>query len=267
MYREGPYDIHQPITRFARFKLVTGWYRVTRQAWERSFSQRGDQRNVTIGGRGVSADGPEGPITGNLPVHYSVRADASTTGLTLSAGSAAQVNLGETSALTRSKAPEPFVDTIGSADTWVPLRAFRVDPDRRIVNFQTKTLSVLTYSSDALVTVAINAAPESKVAFTGGDSWDVPPPLTPSSSVLETRADIDTIPNRDGAAVATATEPGPFNLNTADLTPTGKQFQKGASSDPSRQKRTLPRDDLAIVLGKSSSTGTVTYSFGDEEDW
>jgi hypothetical protein len=265
VYRETGGDLRQAVTTFARAKLQTGWYDITRQDWERSYTNNGEQENATI--TTASADDARGSRTGNLPVHFSVTADASTTGLVLSAGSAAQVNLGRTTPLTRSKAPEPFVDTIGSTGTWVPIRAIRVDPDRNIVNAQTKELSVLRYSSDALVTVAINAAPASKVSFGGSDSWSTPPPLTPSSSILETRSDVDTIVDRDGSTVSTTAEPGPFNLNTAVLTPTGDQFQKGSSSDPSSQKRTLPRDDIAVVLAKSSSTGDVTYTLGDEEDW
>jgi hypothetical protein len=265
VYRETNVGLRRAVTAFARAKLQSGWYGVTRQDWERSYTNNGDQENETV--VTASADGARGPRMGNLPVHFSVTADSSTSGLVLSAGSAAQVNLGRTTPLTRSKAPEPFTDTVGSVDTYVPLRAFRVDPDRDIVNVQLKTLDVLRYSSDALVTVATNAAPDSEVSFGGTDSWSTPPPTTPSSSILETRSDVSTIPDRSGTAVSTTTAPGPFSLNTATLTPTGQQFQKGASNDPSRQKRTLPRDDIAVVFGKSGTTGDVTYTIGDEEDW
>lgn len=265
VYRETGQDLRKAATTFARAKLQTGWYDVTRQDWERSYTNDGDQENETIAT--VSADDARGSRTGNLPVHFSVTADASTSDLVLSAGSAAQVNLGRTTPITRIKPPEPFTDNIGSTGTWVPLRAFRVDPDRRIVNFQLKDLKVLSYSSDALVTVAISSLPASKVAFSGGDSWGTPAPLTPTSSVLETRTDIDTIVDRSGASVSTTTEPGPFCLSTASLTPTDQQFQKGSSSDTSDEKRNIPRDDIAVAMGKAGSTGDVTYANDWEEDW
>ena len=265
VYREENVDLQKAVTEWARAKLQTGWYDITRNLWERSFSEDGLQKNPTIGR--FSADGQRGSRTGNLPVHFSVTADSSTTDLVLSAGSAAQVNLGTTTPITRPKTPEPFTDTIGTADTWVPIRAFRVDPDRLIVNVQVQNLTILSYSADDRVTVAYNSSPDAKVTFTGTDSWSTPPPLASSSSVIQTRTDIDTVVDRSGTSVSNTTEPGPFNLQTAALAPTDKQFQKGSSSSATREKANIPRDDVVVVFGKSASTGDVEYGNVWEEDW
>jgi len=265
VYRKENVPLHKAVTTFARAKLQTGWYDITRQDWERSHSRRGDQVNERI--VKASADDARGSRTGNLPVHFSVTADASTTGLVLEAGSAAQVNLGTTTPLTRTKPPKPPEDTIDAAGTWVPLRAYRVDPDRGIVNSQLKELDLLSYSADDTVTVAIAAFPNSKVSFGGGDSWSTPPPLTPASSVIETRGDVSEIVNRSGTSTATTTEPGGFALSSATITPSGEKFKEGATGTTSDQKRNLPRDDIAVALGFSNSTGDVLYPNDWEEDW
>lgn|GEM_PF-2904747 len=265
IYREEGVPLREAVTTLARAKLQTGWYEITRQDWERSYSNDGDQENSTI--VTASVDDALGPRTGNLPIHFSVTADASTSDLVLSAGSAAQVNLGTTTPQTRTKPPEPFEDTVGSTGAWVPLRAFRVDPNRQIVNTQLKELTALSYTSDATVTVAISAFPNAKVSFSGGDSWETPSPLTPTSSVIETRSDISTIVDRSGASASTATEPGAFALSSSTLTPTGKEFKGGASSDTSNDKRNVPRDDIAVAMGKAGTTGDVLYATDWEEDW
>jgi len=265
VYRETGADLREAVTAFARAKLQTGWYDVTRQDWERSYTNNGDQKNKEI--TTASADDARGSRTGNVPVHFSVTADGSTSDLVLSAGSAAQVNLGRTTPQTRTKPPEPFEDTIGSTGTWVPLRAFRVDPDRRIVNTQLKELSTLSYSSDATVTVTVSALPASKVTFGGSDSWGTPPPLTPTNSVIETRNDVSTIVDRSGASVSDTTEPGAYALLSSTLTPAGKNYKEGVSSDPADAKRNVPRDDIPVVMGKAGATGDVLYATDWEEDW
>lgn len=267
VYRNEDIDIHAPVTQFARALLQTGWYDITRNKWERSFANGGAQTNPEIGS--FSAPDTPGPVTGNLPSHFSVTASGSTTNLVLEAGSFAQVNLGETASLTRSKTPEPFGgESIGSTGTWVPLRAIRVGPDRRIVNFQLASLKVLGYSVDATVTVGISAVPESKVTFDDTDSWSTPPPLTPSSSVVETRSDVTGFPDQTGTVQSSTTTPGPFSLATSTLTPTDtQQFQKGTTSQTNIQKSNLPRDDIAVVIAKADATGDVTYGTSWEEDW
>jgi len=75
------------------------------------------------------------------------------------------------------------------------------------------------------------------------------------------------IGDTSGSSSATTTDPGAFLLSTGSLTPTGKQFQKGASAQGSNEKRNLPRDDIAVVLSKSGTTGDVTYATDWEEDW
>lgn len=265
VYRDTGVDLRKAVTALARARLQTGWYEITRQDWERSYSNDGDQENETI--TTVSADDAFGPRTGNHPVHFSVTADASTSDLVLSAGSAAQVNLGTTTPNTRVKSPEPFEDTIDATGTWVPLRAFRVDPDRVITNTELMELDVLSYGSDATATVSVAAFPSSKVTFGGGDSWAAPSPLTATSSVMEARADVSDIVDTAGATQSTTTDPGGFSLSTAAITPAGKKFKTGASSEATNEKANVPRDDIAVAMGKATSTGDVLYATDWEEDW
>jgi len=264
VYREEDLDIRIPSTVFGRLKLQTGWYDVTRQRWERSYPNNGDQENPVIGK--FSADTSRGSRTGNLPCHFSVTASGSTTGLVLEAGSFAQVNLGTTTPQTRTKAAL-FEGTTTSTDVWEPVRAFRVDPDRSIVNVQLSELSALSYSADTTVKVAIYAFADSNVAFGGGDSWGTPASWTSSNNVMQTRTDVDTIVDDSGSTSSGPTDPGGYQMGHAVLTPTGTQFQKGASSEGFEAKRNLPRDDIAVVCINAGTTGDAEYSTTWEQDW
>lgn len=155
-----------PTTQFARLRLQTGWYDVTINQWEQSYARRSTdatdqtwvQKNKAVGW--TAAPEQRGPRTGNLPLHYEITASDTTTDLTMEAGSCAQVNLGRTVPLTRDKVTFRTV-TLDTANAWVPVCAYRVDPERDIVNVQVEdfTLREIATSADTFGIIA-SFAPE-----------------------------------------------------------------------------------------------------------
>jgi hypothetical protein len=252
-----------------RFGLETAWYDITRQKWTESESDDGDQRNETIAT--VSNDDARGPRSGNQLLRFEVQADAATTGLVLEAGSAAIVTKGGGEDNTRSKAIAwvgDETDTIGTADTWVPLRAYREIPDREVVNNQLLSMSILSYSQDTPVQLALQSFDETNVTFDGTDSWATPDTWSRTNNALEVRADVNEFADATGTLTTTATDAGGHQIGYAVLTPTsGNQFQKGASEVELGTKRNLPNGDVAVVLGYAGATGDIGHAETFEEDW
>lgn len=252
-----------------RFGLETAWYDITRQRWTQSHSDDGDQVNYQIGK--ASNDDTRGPKAGNQPLRYEVHADASTTGLTLEAGSTALVTKGSGADNVRSKGKAWVGDdagTIGTADTWVPLRAYREIPGKDVVNSQVLRFSIISYDSDVPVEAAILSFDETNVTFAGTDTWATPDVWARTNNAIETRADVDQFADADGNLVASTTSPGGFQVGYAVLAPTsGNQFQKGASETNLGVKRNLPNGDIAVLVAKAGQAGDMGHVEAWEQDW
>jgi hypothetical protein len=268
-YRETDVDVLVPLTRFARMKLQTGWYKITRQNWERSYSSDGHQINDTV--LNVSSDDNNGPQTGNLPVRFEIRADAATTDLQLDAGSVAQVNLGQTVPLTRDKKTFDTVD-VDTADTWQPTIAYRVDPDREIVNVQVEdfTIRELGTGDDAFALLQ-SFAPEN-VADANGDplqdaNFDTPNEQTGANSVLEFNPNVDQVVDSTGTLQTTMADPGGIQLQASALYVNGGQNETGEVGPGAKVKRQLTDRDYGVVMVKSGSTGPISYDLQTEQDW
>jgi hypothetical protein len=271
IYRDGPLDARVASTAFARLALTTGWYNITRQEWERSYSENGRQRNILIGGPGQSSDDARGPETGNLPIRLEITADSGTSDLELLAGSAAQVNLGTTVPISREKTAE-FTANIGTTDTWVPLYAIRVDPNRQIVNTQLVDTDVVEFSADADVRVMPIAASPSNVAdgtgsaLTDGD-FSTPAEHTAANSVVEATSAVGEFPDSTGAVVTSAGAPGGYQLGFASAHTSGTGSKTQVESGAGTQKRGIRRDDYCVFLGYADATGDVSVEYITEQDW
>lgn len=248
-----------------RFEILTAWYNISRQLLKQSYSENGYQENPVVGR--ASIDDGKGPEIGNLNLRYEVKAGSSTSNLVLEAGSAALITRGNEIDNTRSKS-KLFQDDFAAADTWVPLRAFREEPDKDIVNSQLLSLKVLSFDSNDTIEIAALSFDETNVTFTGTDSWDTPDIWSGQNNALQTRSDVSQVADQNGTLVADALDPGGFQVGQAVLSPTdGKQFKKGVIETEVGVKRNIPDGDIIVIMAKSTGVGTVGYVANFEQDW
>jgi hypothetical protein len=268
-YREEDIDVLVPFTRFARFKLQTGWYKVTRQKWERSYSSNGHQINDVI--LNASSDDNNGPTTGNLPVRYEIRADSNTSDLRLDAGSVAQVNLGRTTSLTRNKVDEETVN-VDDTNTWIPLFAVRTDPNRNIVNTQFTDLAISEFGGNADIRVSVNSFAAQNVADVNGNQltdsdFSTPPLFNDTNNVLEVSEAVDQVVDSTGTLQSAMANPGGFQIGFDALNTGGGNTVTDNAPGPVASKRPLYPQDIAVVLANAGGTGDVTFQFRTEQDW
>lgn len=255
----------QPIINFTRLSNRFNWYNVGRSFWVQTFTENNIQKNEEIGSISID-DGTRGPKEGNLPLRYEVIAGGSTDNLVLEAGSVAMVTLGDVDKNPRVKS-EDFVDSVTSTGVWEPLRAFRHQTNREDVNVQLFGSDILNYSSDDKIKLFAMAFDRSKVNF-GSDGWSMPEGWSRQNNALETRTDITDIPSNDGTLTPTTSSPGGYQVGRSVLIPISGQLQKGASKGGGgKQKRGFSNKSYCVVLGKSGSTGDVTYETAFEQDF
>lgn len=269
VYRETNQDLHKTVQTFARLKLQTGWYDVTRQVWERSYSDGGSQVNATIGK--FSADDSRGSRTGNLPLHYEITADASTTGLVLHAGSAAQVNLGTTTPLTREKVSE-HTHTFATTGSWVPLLALRVDPDRDITNVQLEGVHVLEWGGSGDVNlVAKSHAPQNVLNGSGVQLSDsdfvTPGQQSPTSSVVETSTAVDQAADDTGTPTTSTASTGGYQIGWATQRTSGAGSKTTVSGSQSDVKAPIYGQDVVVIWGNADNAADVVYEIQTEQDF
>lgn len=276
VYRREDRYIELETTAFGRLRLSTGWYDLTRQEWQRSYpaaSQRADekgefiQQNPTVATGGAPAQ--QGPRTGNLPVYFSVTASGSTTDLVLSAGSAAQVNLGTTTEFRRVKA---FTDDaeITTTGTWEPIHAFRADPARDIVNTQLSEFRILAYGGDTLDLI-IQAHAAEKVLNGAGDplngNFVYPVELSDTNNVIQITDGVAEAPDDTGTPVATTANPGGYQIGRVAQRTTGQGNTTSTQTTSTESKRALYGQDVGVLWANGDATGTVEFEIRTEQDW
>lgn len=269
VYRKSDINLHKDTQTFARLRLKTGWYDVTRQVWDRSFTADGDQRNSEVGA--FSADSSRGPKRGNLPLRYEIQADSTTSGLQLNAGSCALVNLGTTVPINRLKTAV-FTDTIDTTGSWVPLRAFRVKPGDDVVRVEVPDVGIGKYSVSADVELLLNAFDPSKVLDSGGNElvdgdFSIPNDLSDENSAIETATAVEQVADSSGTTSTSVSDPGGWQLGRSELFDDSGNSSSSKTTTRSIVKRQLLPRDIMVVLGKSGSTGDVSYQIDFEQDW
>lgn len=277
VYRKTNIPIRAPTTDFARLKLQTGWYNLTRQMWERSYAGPSQRENapdstqfnfdITTADMGDN----RGPVTGNLPIHFEINADAGTTGLTLEAGSTAQVNLGTTTQFNRTK---KFFeeDTLTVTDAWEPLRAFRIDPDRPIISVQLSKVTIGKYEATTDVELLLMAGDPSKVLDANGDpltdaDFSYPEEVSPQNNVIQTTTAVEQFPDNTGTPQTSMTNAGGWQLARSELLDGSGRSLAGTSPLAVDAKRPLYARDIAVVLGKASTADAMSYQIQTQQDW
>lgn len=278
VHRESDQDIALPTTTFGRLRLQTGWYNITRQEWHRSYpelsarsgeSDKWVQQNDRIATAGMPD--ARGPRYGNLPIYFEVTASADTTDLTLEAGSAAQVNLGQTTPLLRQKVAV-FTDDITETDTWEPIRTLRLRPGIDIINAQVIDIDVGRYTvSDTVEILAVACNPDLVLdgngdPLTDGD-YSTPPEFMRANNVIETSAAVEQAPDETGTPQTSTTTPGGWQLNRAELFVGSGNQPTGTTNVSDGVKRPMYGLDTLVLFARSANTGTVEYQIQTNQDW
>ena len=276
VYRQADRNLKIPTTEFGRFRLATGWYNITRQEWQRSYPEASTrakeagefiQQNSVVG-TGAAPD-LKGPRTGNLPVYFEVEASPETTDLVLSAGSAAQVNLGTTTEFRRQKS---FTDDaeITATDTWEPIHAFRTDPARDIINTQLSGFRILAYAGDDLDLI-VQAHAAEKVLNAGGDplngNFVYPVELSDTNNVIQITDDVAQAPDDTGTPVASTADPGGYQIARVAQRVTGQGNTRSTQTTETDSKRQLYGQDVGVLWANGDTTGTVEFEIRTEQDW
>jgi hypothetical protein len=257
VYRQENLDIYRATTQFARLRLQSAWYDIARQKWSRSFPELNNNTDAFA--------------EQENPVNYEIQASDSTTGLELEAGSAAQVNLGTTTALTRNKiATETF--NIGTSGTWLPQFCLRIDPDNPNVNIQLSDVAIIEQETQSDVRVSAQACDPSNVLDSGGNEltssdYSTPEILSDTNQALQISTAVEQFPNSSGTTVTSTDTPGGWQVGYDSLyTAQGNNTADQAAGNIA-SKRPIYSQDVIVFIANAGGTGGVSINYRSEQDW
>lgn len=246
---------------WTRYATEINWYNVGNAKWEETFTKDGVQINDQI--VKSSNDDGKGPLAGNQHVFFSVKAGTDTDNLELQCGSVGLQTLGNVNAITREKT-ETIYGTINTTDTWVPLAAYRVDPDRRDVNVQLDNIDVVSFNSgDDLRVMALAVDPSN----TDASTWSTPSQLSAANSVIQEADTVTTFPDSDGNVVSSTQNPGGYQLGFGSWYASGTGSKTNVSSGAKTRKRQISNGDIVVFVGNASATGDYVFENITEQDW
>lgn len=255
----------------------TNWYNVGETSLLESYiettpSGEKTQKNPTVGTVGVEEG--KGPLRGNQRIHASVKTGASGAGgLEFELGSIGLRTLGSVTGLLRTKTFDFELTYSGTTGEFEPLLALRVDPDRIEVNTQFSILEPLEFDgNDDLVLIA-QLFDKENVLDTDGNTltdadYSVPEELSATNSVLQSSTAVEQVPDSTGTIQTSMVNPGGYQVAYGSLTSTGSGGSAARVSSRARtQKRAVPNGDVAVIMARSPSTGTVTGDAQFDQDW
>jgi hypothetical protein len=253
----------------------SNWYNVGETSITESYMEKDSggisQENDTLGTVGV-VDG-KGPTKANHPITLSVKAGAGAGSLELEGGSIGVRTFGQVTGILRTKAFDYELSYTGTTGEFEPLLAIRVDPERFKVNTQFTILEPLKFSaSDDLVLIA-QIFDKGNVLDGNGNvltdaNFSTPIELSDINSVIQTSSDVEQVPDATGTIQTSMPDPGGYQVGYGSLTSTGSQGSSSRVSSRARtQKRAIPNGDIAVIMARSNSTGTVNGDVQFEQDW
>jgi len=163
-------------------------------------------------------------------------------------------------------------DNIDTAGTWVPLRVYRVDPNRDIINIQLDTVSIVEFPQGETVQILVQSYSKLNVADANGNqltdsNFEVLPEFNAQNNALETSTDVEQVADDTGILQTTVDSPGGFQIGRDILAAGSGPEATGDVPNLTNIKRPLYADDLFVVFGKTASTGDVSYQIQFEQDW
>jgi hypothetical protein len=255
----------------------TNWYNVGETNLTETYvgtndNGRTEQQNEPVAV--VGAVEGKGPERGNQRIHASVKTGADGAGnLELEVGSIGLRTLGQVTNILRTKTFDFDVDYTGTTGEFEPLLAIRVDPDRQEVNTQFNILEPLEFDGNDDIVLIAQLFDKTKVLDGNGDQLDgadftVPTELSATNSVLQTSLAVEQVPNNTGTPQTSMVNPGGYQVAYGSLTSSGSGGSAQRVTSRARtQKRAVPNGDIAVLMARSDSTGTVTGDLQFEQDW
>lgn len=262
-------DVELPnaFTGWYRWEAVYGWYAVLNQVWSNTdINEEGVIDNETFARSDNS--GNRGPDMGNLNLWIEIEADASTSGLQLEVGSMGMVTVGDPTSLQRDKPQYESITLAGSANTWEPLLAVRVDPENANVNGQLTQLDILDYGANddvELIVVSVDADKTDASGFAEPDYHHS------YNSALQSTESITQVPNTDGTQkdLTSSEKPGGYTMATAVQLGGGNRSGTAATSNQSRQeKKPILNSDHVVFLARSGTVdSTLDFVWDADQNW
>jgi hypothetical protein len=110
------------------------------------------------------------------------------------------------------------------------------------------------------------------VADSGGNAlvdadFSTPEDFNAQNNVIETTSAVDQVADSTGTLQTTVDNPGGWQLSRGEIFTGGGNSTQGVTTTSSNVKRPLHPRDYMVILGRSSSTGDVTYRLDMDQDW
>lgn len=260
---------------WGRISGDTNWYNVGETALQETHIEdvkgKTTQQNEELGTVGV-ADG-KGPEKANHQIHASVKAGSGAGSLELELGSIGLRTFGQVQGILRTKTFDFSLSYTGTTGEYEPLFAIRVDPERFKVNIQFTVLEPLEFSANDDLTLIAQIFDRDKVLDTNGDpltdaDYSTPTELSEINSVIQVSNAVEQAPDSTGTPQTSMANPGGYQVGFGTLTASGSGGQTTRISTSARtQKRAIPNGDVAVIMARSDSTGTITADVTFEQDW
>jgi hypothetical protein len=261
---------------FGRLAGETNWYNVgnTRLTETSTGDYDGvanSQRNEKVGR--VSVDDGKGPEIANKSITFSLKAGSGAGSLHAEVGSIGLRTLGQVTGILRTKTFDFALAYEGTTTEFEPLLAIRVDPDRFQVNTQFNVLEPLEFDGNDDIVLIAQIFDKQNVLDANGDplvdaDYTTPDELSATNSVIQTSNAVDQVPDGTGTPQTSMTNPGGYQVAYGSLTSAGSGGSAQRVTSRARtQKRALPNGDVAVLMARSPSTGTINGDLQFEQDW
>jgi len=266
-------NITKGIDIWKRLAIDLNWYNVGNAIYTETYTTDSEQRNEIIGQ--TSVDDDKGPEQGNQHITFSVKRGASSSALTLEAGSVGLQTLGDVDVIERIKVAANDY-TFSTTDAWVPILAVRTDPDREVVSSQLSDVQITGWDGSDDVEIAAQIHGPSKVQKAADteltDSDYATPELhATQNSVIEESTAVDRGPREsDGTIQTSITDsegPGGYQVGYAEFTSSGQGNKTQTTNTSKVRKRTINPEDVVVFWGRADNASSVRWQWTTEQDW
>lgn len=276
-----------PTTVFQRPENSYNWYNVGKSAWRQTYTKIRSairkQINNELGTITTQADtqnagpGGRGPIAGNGHIVARVEADADTTDLELYAGSMSFTTLGDVAASVKAKAAETPALSVTQTTEWEPLGiAFRVDPDRALVNTQIESIELTAGEGEAMMIACDpsnvldgNGDPLTDDDFTTAERPNGRPVQhSGQNSVLQVTdpGTVEQFPDNTGTPTTTAANPGGYQLAWDSYRTTGQGSNQSQRAADLEEKHGILDGDVVVPIALPTTTDDMRIAYPTEMD-
>lgn len=247
----------EPVTSWKVYENTYNWYNVGRKVGVEYYGDGEEQQRTDLGT--VITDRERGPAVGNGRVTFDVQAGGASD-LEVEVGSMGFRNLGQVVPKTRAKGFR-ISSSAGTAGAYVPIAAFRVDPNDFLVTTDLLSIEPLSIQGDTdFLTIAVDS---SKTDATG---FDFPAETNGLSSSIQSTTNVTTLPDETGTVVTSTATPGGYQINFATSEQTGTGQNTSSVSTVRERRRRLHDTDVALLLAKADTTGAIEVKVNTEQE-